>query len=228
MRRMLKLMGGIFRIALQRELAHRSNMLFTALVNTVGLAVGVGALALVFAQVETLAGWHFAEALALLGAFRLVSGLLETFVDPNLNEFNMRLTRGELDEVLLQPVPSLVLATLGTCSPWGLVNVGFGAALLGVGALQAGARLTLTGAVACLLLLAAGTVVAYAARVMLAAVAFWSTGSEANMLYFAFWQLGRYPVDIYKRPVRFLLTYLVPVRAGSHNARRGRWCQAPT
>lgn len=86
-----------------------------------------------------------------------------------------------------------------------------GAVLLVGGALQAADHLTLGGALACVLLLAAGTVAAYAARVLLACVAFWAPGAEPEMLWFAFWQLGRYPVSVYHRAVRWVLTYLVPV-----------------
>jgi ABC-2 family transporter len=38
-----------------------------------------------------------------------------------------------------------------------------------------------------------------------------AVGAEPTVLYAAFWQLGRYPVDVYHPAVRGLLTYLVPV-----------------
>ncbi len=73
------------------------------------------------------------------------------------------------------------------------------------------AQLTAMGALSSLLLLLAGTVIAWATRVLLASLAFWAPGAEPTVLYSGFWQLGRYPIDIYHPIVRGLLIYVVPV-----------------
>jgi ABC-2 type transport system permease protein len=118
---------------------------------------------------------------------------------------------GELDDLLLRPVPSLYLASLGTCRPWAFSEVVLGMAIVAIGAMQIGGSLTAAGALAALMLLAAGAVLAWASRVLLACLAFWAPGFELEVLYSAVWQLGRYPVNIYHPAIRWLLTYVVPM-----------------
>jgi ABC-2 type transport system permease protein len=210
--RLFKLLRGIFAIALQRELAHRTNLIFEVALMLFGTAAGVLALLAVFSHTQTLVGWTLAETIVLLGAFQIITGLLQTFVLPNLSWFAAsKVIKGELDDLLLQPAPSLFMASLGTCQPWALSEVALGVVIMAIGASQTGVSLTLIGTLAALLLLTAGAVLAWAARVLLACLAFWAPGFEPDVLYSAVWQLGRYPVNIYHPAIGWLLTYIVPV-----------------
>jgi ABC-2 type transport system permease protein len=207
---LFKLLLGIVAISIQRELAHRANLLFEALLALFGTAAGLLALRIVYTQAEALAGWRLEEAIVLLGMYQLVSGLLATFVEPNLAWFAGKVISGELDDLLLKPVPSLLMASLGGCQPWALLQVALGIVIVGAAA-PLETQITATSALSALLLLLAGAVIAWATRVLLASLAFWAPGVEPTVLYSAFWQLGRYPVDIYHPIVRGLLIYLVPV-----------------
>ena len=211
MLRLLRLLGGIMSIALQRELAYRTNLVFEALMTATRIAAGVAALTIVYTHVQTLAGWRLEEAIVLLGAYHVVSGLLETFIEPNLAWFAGKVYRGELDDMLLQPVPSLFMVSLGTCQPWSLAQVVMGCLIMAGGVWGLGERLTISGVLACVFMLCAGVVITWASRVLLASLAFWTTGFEPSVLYSAFWQLGRYPTTIYPTLVRWLLTYVIPV-----------------
>ncbi len=211
MLRLPKLLMRIFAIALQRELSHRANLIAQALTTTTGIAAGAATLLIVYHHVETLAGWRLHETLVLLGAYHVVSGLFQTFVEPNLVWFAAKVLRGELDDLLLQPVPSLFMASFGRAHPWSLAEVLLGLVVVVLGVAGPGAAITVLNAAACALLLAAGVAITWAARVMLASLAFWAPGIEPTVLYSAFWQLGRYPVTIYHQLVRRFLTYVVPV-----------------
>jgi ABC-2 type transport system permease protein len=46
---------------------------------------------------------------------------------------------------------------------------------------------------------------------MAAAVAFWALGLALDVAYDAAWQFGRYPVQLYRRPLALLFTYALPV-----------------
>ena len=208
---MVRLVGGVFVVSLLQELAHRTNLLVSLGLAALGAAGTVGALAALYAQVERLAGWRFGEALVLLGVYMVVSGLLETFVWPNLLWFGGKVRNGQLDELLLMPAPSLFTASFGACRP-----VALGGALLGVGLIACGvssldAPVGWPNVAACLVLVLAGTIVAWALRVLVASVALFSPGLDLDVFYSTLWQLGRYPVDVYARPIPWLLTYAVPV-----------------
>ncbi|MFZ5815825.1 MAG: ABC transporter permease [Bacillota bacterium] len=208
--RLLRLFTRSFSLSLQRELAHRANLLFGLLMTLVQVSAGLATLAMLFTRIETLAGWSHAEVVILLGSFQLITGLMESFVEPNLEWFSEKVTGGQLDDLLLQPVPSLFAVSLSSCRPLSLAQALLGLLLVGGGAAQVGTfRPDPVGAFALLLLL--GLVIAWATRLLLASIAFWAPGLEASVLYFALWQLGRYPVSVYHRAVRWILTYTVPV-----------------
>jgi ABC-2 type transport system permease protein len=212
--RLARLAGGIFVASLLQSLAHRTNLAVSVALSALGAAGTLGALAAVYAHVERLAGWRFGEALVLLGVYLIVSGLLETFVWPNLQWFGGKVKDGQLDDLLLTPAPVLFTATFGACQPLALTGVALGVAFVvaGVRALGAGAVLiTPANILACAALLLAGAVVAWALRLLIAGVALWSPGLELDVFYSSLWQLGRYPVDVYAPWVRRVLTYVVPV-----------------
>ena len=83
--------------------------------------------------------------------------------------------------------------------------------VLAIGLHESGAGLSPWGLLGWLLLLAVGIAITWASRVLLASLAFWAPHVTPDVLYGALWQFGRYPVSIYRQPIRFLLTYVVPV-----------------
>jgi len=200
-----------FALSTQRALAHRANLAAEILLTATSVAAGLATLGIVYDHTAALAGWPPAEATVLLGAFFVVSGLLRAFVEPNLSFFAGKVRDGQFDDLLLLPAPSWFLASLGTCEPLALAE-----SLLGAGTIAAGlARLprgpSLGGVLAGGALLLAGLAIAWAARVLLASLAFWAPGIEPSVLYGSLWQLGRYPIGIYSPLLRRLLTSLVPV-----------------
>jgi len=175
------------------------------------LASGVIAASIVFSHVRTIGGWNFAETIVLLGVFSVVSGLLETFIEPNLAWFAETILNGHFDDTLLQPAPSLFLVSLGTTQPFALSEVMLGAAVTVLGMLHTHSALSPINLFVGALLVVGGIVIVWSYRVLLASLAFWAPGLEASVLYYGLWQMGRYPVTIYRQPLRWGLTYLIPV-----------------
>lgn len=209
--RLLKLFGAIFSISLRRELAFRANLIFQLLMTATGIASGLAALGIVYSQTRTLGGWPFGETIVLLGTYQIMSGILSTFIEPNVTWFADQVRSGKLDEVLLQPVSSVFLVSLGSCAPLALSQVGMGIVVLGIGLHELGVVPTPWGVIGWLILLAVGIAITWASRVLIASLALWSPGLELDVVYGAVWQFGRYPVTIYRQPVRFVLTWLLPV-----------------
>lgn len=207
----LRLFVAIIAVSLQRELAFRANLVFQVLMTVLGIVSGLAALGIVYTQTQTLAGWSWAEAIVLLGTYQIVSGLYTTFVEPNLQWFGGQVRDGTLDGMLLKPIPSLFLVSLGSCAPLGLGQVGMGIVVLGAGLSKLGVSVMLSNVAGWLLLLGVALCVTWASRVLLASLVFWAQGLELDVVYGAVWQFGRYPVSIYQQPLRFVLTYILPV-----------------
>jgi ABC-2 type transport system permease protein len=206
-------MAVVFKMSVQRAIAYRVDFLFQSLSAVIGLAGGLGAVIFVFSQVQTLAGWTLPQTILLLGAFTLVSRVVETFISPNLDWFATRVLNGELDSTLLQPLPSILLATLGVAQPWGLAQVLLGSGVIAVGLVATKAQFTIAGCLAGLGLLLVGVGTMWAYRVILASLAFWAPGLETGVLFSGVWQTARYPLAVYSKPVQWTLLYVFPVGA---------------
>ena len=209
--RAFRVMGGIVSISLQRDLAYRTEIFVRIGLAVVGAFGTMVALAALFSRVESIAGWTYGEAVLVLGMFLIVNGLLLTFVEPNLEWFAEKMRTGMLDDVLVRPVPSILLASFATSRPWSLADVLMGIAVALYGVTSLDTSITIGGAAAAVALVAVGAVAAWAIRLACATVTFWAIGLELSVFWFAPWTLGRYPVDAYGRVARMLLTYVVPV-----------------
>src|SRR4051794_16980549 len=109
---MLRLFGLTFSMSLRQVTAFRTNLLFEGLLAVFSLAGALAAVQLVYTRTDSLAGWSNAQMVVLVGTFQLMSGIKSTFVDPNLGWFPGRIRDGRMDLYLLQPAPSLFLASL--------------------------------------------------------------------------------------------------------------------
>lgn len=210
--KLLRLLGAGFSMSLRRSVAFRINLAFDVLLAFTGLGTAIAAVLIVFTRAETLAGWSKAEFLVLIGTYQLITGLRSTFIDPNLSWFpETGIRNGKLDGYLLQPASSLFLASLSLSSPLALIQFVLGLGVLGWG-IRAADELPSAGAVlSWLLLVVAALVVTWALSVLLACLAFWAPKLQLDVFYHSAWQLGRYPIDVFARPLRVLLTYVFPM-----------------
>jgi len=62
-----------------------------------------------------------------------------------------------------------------------------------------------------LAMLAAGVALTWATRVGIAIVALWAPSVELEVVYDAVWQFARYPITIYGQPLRFALSWVIPL-----------------
>ncbi|HEY3560866.1 MAG TPA: ABC-2 family transporter protein [Kribbella sp.] len=210
--KLLRLFGAGFSMSLRRSVAFRVNLVFDVLLAFTGLGTAIAAVLIVFTRADTLAGWSKAEFLVLIGTYQLITGLRTTFIDPNLSWFpETGIRDGKLDGYLLQPASSLFLSSLSLSSPLQLIQVVLGIGVLTWGISAADRSPSAGGVVSWLVLVVAGTVVTWALSVLLACLAFWAPKLQLDVFYHSAWQLGRYPTDVFARPLRILLTYVFPM-----------------
>lgn len=212
MTKLLRLLGAGFSMSLRRSVAFRVNLAFDVLLAFTGLGTTIAAVLLVFTRADTLAGWSRADFLVLIGTYQLITGLRTMFIDPNLSWFpETGIRDGKLDGYLLQPAPSLFLASLSLSSPLQLIQLVLGGGVLGWGIATADHTPGVGGVVSWLVLVIAGIVVTWALSVLLACLAFWAPKLQLDVFYHSAWQFGRYPTDVFARPLRILLTYVFPM-----------------
>jgi ABC-2 type transport system permease protein len=206
-----RLFAALLSASLRRSLANRADLAFELAMSVVGGAASLAALAAVYTRTDTLGGWGPASAVVLLGTFQIVSGLRAALVEPNLQWFHQRIKEGRFDHILTQPASSLFLATLGGCAPVALVQTAVGAVVVAAGTASQPHPPALGNVAGWLLLTTAAVATMWATRTLIAAVAFWALGLALDVAYDAAWDFGRYPVQLYRRPLDLVFTYILPV-----------------
>jgi ABC-2 type transport system permease protein len=207
--KLLRLSAAGFARSLQATLTFRVNLLFDVGLSIIGMVASLATVFIVYARTDSLAGWTEPETYVLIGTFQVLSSLKSTFIDPNLAWFpDNGIRRGMLDTFLLQPAPTLYLASLGKSTPLSLVHLVLGLGVIALGLTEVP---TPAAVVAWLITLVAALTVTWAMGVLLACLAFWAPRLQLEVFYSSAWQLGGYPTDIYRRPLRLVLTYLLPL-----------------
>src|SRR5437763_555646 len=210
--RFARLIVATFSVAVERDLAYRADFVAQLAVTSLGVAGGFLALAAIYSHVHSLAGWRYQQTIVILGSYLVVNGILQTFVEPNLLYFGAAKVRsGDLDDDLLKPVPSVLLSSLRSCRPQALVDLLTGVVIVAVAAAGHDVSASPAGVAAYVVLLAVGVVVTWSLRVVTASVSFFAVGLDLSAGFSGMWQLGRYPLSVYGRPVATLLTYCVPL-----------------
>lgn len=200
----------LLRVNLMGEAAYRADFFLRAGWSLVAAAGELTALWIVFSNTPSLAGWNVYQVLALLGVFRLVGGTIGLIIAPSMRRIMEDVRNGTLDFVLIKPVNSQFLASLRQIVPWRSADLLIGAALAFYGGWHAGA--TAADVLVFLPLLFAGVVIVYSFWLVLATTTIWFTRIDnIEMVFWNVFEAGRYPMDIYPRLLRRLLTYVVPL-----------------
>ncbi|WP_096155474.1 MULTISPECIES: ABC transporter permease [Bacillus] len=179
-----------------------SDLLFQA-VNLVFILV-------VFGHTQLLGGWSREEIIFIYGFFLVPYALFSAFF--NIWDFNERyIVRGEMDRILTRPIHSLFQVILERMELESLFGAITGIAIM----FYAGSILGLSFAwydiFIFFLFVIGGTLVYAGIFVMLASIGFWSDARTSIMpMMYNIGNYGRYPVDIYNRVIRYVLTWILP------------------
>lgn len=210
--RHLKLIGLFARLSVQEAVAYRIDFathLFTSLAEAAGELVGLWT---VFSNTQSLAGWNAWQILALLGVFRIMSGVIALLVAPNMRLIMEDIREGTLDFLLIKPINSQFYASIRRMVIWQSFTITTGVIMVAVAGVQLSTSVSAGRMAMFLVMLGAGVVIIYSFWLVLATLAFWFTRiSNIEMVFWNVFEAGRYPVDIYRRPVRWALTYVVPL-----------------
>ena len=201
-----------FRIGLMSELAYRANFYVQFLQSLLNLGVALASLGVIFAHVETLNGWLPAELVALLGVYFLMSGLIGTLIQPSMQRFMEDVRQGTLDFTLTKPEDSQVLVSVSEIRVWRLVDVVQGLIVLVLALVQIGGKIGVLQALSFGVALLAGAAIVYGFWLILATFSFWFVRVENILVIFqSMYEAGRWPVGIYPRWLKAVLTFLVPI-----------------
>ncbi|MCB2213891.1 ABC-2 family transporter protein [bacterium] len=210
----LKLIGTFFKTSAQAEMAYRANFFIRLLNAVLGVVTGVLSLSVIFNQVDTLKGWDFPSALALLGVYLLLGALRSLFIGPSLESvagMDGEVWQGTFDFTLLKPVNKQFLVSVRHWRVLSLVDVVFALVVLGIALSRLGATLTWGAALQFSLALVCAVALLYAALLAFSALVFLNPGFLFTWVINDLFQLARYPVGLYPGWLRLILTWVIPV-----------------
>lgn len=212
--RYVRLIGVFMRVSFQNDLAYPANWWISLLHSLLNLATGVLGMAVLFGQVDSLRGWDFASALALVGVYLTVGALRELFIGPGLESLagmGQEILTGSFDFSLLRPVNTQFLVTFRTWRLLSLVDLALGIGVIAVAVARAPVPPSAANLLAFFVALILSVLALYAVLLALTAIVFRSPALLLTWVFDAVFQLARYPAGIYPGWLRFALTWIIPV-----------------
>jgi ABC-2 type transport system permease protein len=164
----------------------------------------------VFQHTDLLGGWTRAEIIFIYGYFMIPYGIFSCFF--NLWGFTDRyIIKGEMDRILTRPAYNLVQIILENVDPASLFGSLTGAMIMGYAWMQMDLSLTWYDPFVFLLLIFGSTMVYGGIYISLTAVSLFSDSKTGILpLMWNIQNYGRYPVNIYNKAIKILLTWILP------------------
>ena len=164
----------------------------------------------VFQHTDSLGGWSQAEVVFVYGYFMIPYGIFNTFF--NLWSFSDRyIVKGEMDRVLTRPAHNLVQIVLENMDPPSLIGSFIGMIIVGISWSQLGMPFELLDLLVMTALVLSSVMIYAGLYIALTAVAFYSDSPTGILpLMYNIQNYGRYPVGIFNKTIRFILTWVLP------------------
>ena len=212
MRRYIKLYfllaGAYVRSRLQYRLSF-GLMCFGIVISEICLLALLGAM---LAKFRTINGWTWAEVVFLYGLGNLAFSLMR-IVGSQLDDFDRYIVRGELDGVLIKPVPPLFYLLASRVELIHISRALTSIVIFVVALHLAGIHWTLSVALFSLITILSGSLIMFTFVLISATVALWTTksGKLTDLLISATKEAAAFPLSIYPLAVRLLLTFILPI-----------------
>ncbi|WP_406044078.1 ABC-2 family transporter protein [Micromonospora sp. NBC_00898] len=210
-RRQARVLRICWRAAVAGELEYRLNFLSHAALSAFWMVWAAAGASVYFRFTGAVAGWTHAEVLVVIGLFFTLNGLRQALLQPNLERMTEYVRRGTLDFLLTKPFDAQLLVSLRHVRINNLLDPALGLTLTLVGVVLSGRGVSVAALASFLLLLACAALLMYALSVVLMALALvMLAAEELDRVSFAFVELSRFPVQMYRDPAQTVLT-VVPV-----------------
>jgi ABC-2 type transport system permease protein len=189
---------------------YRANLFVEFFSDLLSQAVNFIFILIVFGHTSLLHGWNRDEIIFIYGFFLVPFALFSAFF--NIWDFNDRyIIKGELDRILTRPIHSLFQIILERMELESLLGALTGLVVMFYSGGRLGIELKWFDPLLFIVFIVGGALIYGGVFVMLACVSFWADARTDIMpMMYNISNYGRYPVDIYNRVIRFVLTWLLP------------------
>lgn len=192
------------------RLAYRADFIGEFFSNLINELINLVFILVVFQHVSTLKDWTRDEIIFIYGFFLVPYALFTMFF--GFWDFNERyIIRGEMDRVLTRPVHNLAQICLESIAPDRIFGVITGLIIMGYAAIQLHLDFAWYDILVFVVLVISSVFIYAGVYTAIAAVSFFSDSRTgiAPMIY-NIQNYGRYPVDVYNKVIKFILTWILP------------------
>lgn len=204
------LMLDYLKTYLKTRLSYRSDFWVEVASDLMFLAANLFFVLVVFGHVDRLGGWTLDQMVFVYGYFMIPYGLFNCFF--NLWGFTERyIVRGEMDRVLTRPAHNLFQLMMENLDPSSLFTALAGIVVTAVAWVRLGLPFHWTDPLV-LMLLTVGSMMVYGGvYVAMTAISFFTDAPTGILpMMWNIQNYGRYPVTIYNRAIRWVLTFVLP------------------
>lgn len=195
---------------MKTRLQYRMDLFVEMISDLLFQAVNLIFILVVFGHTQLLSGWNQYEIIFIYGFFLVPYAFFSSFF--NIWDFNERyIVKGEMDRILTRPIHSLFQVILERMELESLFGVITGLVIMFYSGSQLGLTINWLDPILFVLFVIGGTLVYAGIFVALASIGFWSDAKTSIMpMMYNIGNYGRYPVDIYNKAIRFVLTWILP------------------
>ena len=195
---------------IKTRLQYRADMLVEIFSDLLFQGVNLVFIIVVFGHTQLLSGWNREEIIFIYGFFLVPFAVFASFF--NIWDFNERyIVKGEMDRILTRPIHSLFQIILERMELESMFGALTGIAVMGYAATKLELSFYWYDPFIFLVMVIGGSLVYAGIFVMLASIGFWSDARTSIMpMMYNIGNYGRYPVNIYNRIIRYVLTWILP------------------
>lgn len=195
---------------LKTRLEYRANLVVEIFSDLLSQAVNLVFILVVFGHTKALNGWSQDEIIFIYGYFLVPYALFSAFF--NIWDFNERyIVKGEMDRVLTKPIHSLFQIVLERMELESLFGAITGLIVMFYAGRNLNIEVSWFDPFVFVALVLGGVFVYAGIFIMIACISFWADARTSIMpMMYNIGNYGRYPIDIYNRMIRFVLTWVLP------------------
>lgn len=165
---------------------------------------------LIASRTKVIAGYSLWQMILFYATFNLVDTLTQ-FLLREVYRFRYYVVSGDFDYFLTKPFSPLLKSLFGGCDVLDLPMIVFSVVLLVIAITHLG-PISLFGVLSYLILVLSSLTIALAFHIIVLSMGILTTEVDNTiMLYRDLTQIGRFPVDIYRAPISWIITFILPI-----------------
>jgi ABC-2 type transport system permease protein len=202
----------MLRNSLIREMNFKLNFLLWMVVESLWFVGQLVFIEVIFSHVNQIGDWTKWQMVLLVGTHQIISQIFQGFFFTNLVNLPELVRTGKLDFILLQPVDGQFATSFRQFGLDSIVNALVGVAIVTYSLYRLHIVPGFSQIVLYLATMLVGVTIHYAILFALGTASFWIVRSQGLIWgYYNVMTLARYPDVVFKGPVKFVFSWLIPV-----------------